>query len=236
MGNLKQTTKQILAIIPARGGSKGVPRKNIRPLAGKPLICYTIEAAKRACLVNRIVVTTDDDEIATVSRKAGAEVVRRPAELALDTSPTEPALLHALGVLKESEGYEPYAVVLLQPTSPLRGAKRIDEAVQKLLSTGADAVLSVCESQHYNLCATLDGDRYCPFYDYNNRPRTQDVENRYRENGAIYVTRTEVLIQHQNRLAGDVRAIVMNIVESIDIDSEEDFALAEQVLYGYKPD
>lgn len=150
---------EILAIIPARGGSKGIPRKNLAILAGQPLIAYTIRAARNAKLLNRVVVSTEDEEIAGVAKSHGAEVILRPSELALDTTPTEPVLLDVLKTLESKEGYVPDAVVLLQPTSPLRSESHIDEAIKKLYDTEADAVVSVCEAQHHNLSANLDADR-----------------------------------------------------------------------------
>ena len=224
---------EVLGIIPARGGSKGVPRKNIRPLAGKPLIVWTIEAAQAAETITRLVVSTDDDEIAAVATGAGAQVIRRPPELAQDTSPTEPAIFHALEELKAREGYQPQAVALLQCTSPLRGPDIIDAGVRKLFETGCDAVMTVTPIQHWYLAGTIrDGDIFVPEYDYHKRPRSQDMEEKYRENGALYVTRIDAFYRFRNRLGGDVRVIIMDPVRSIDIDTWDDFLLAEQVLRG----
>jgi N-acylneuraminate cytidylyltransferase len=134
----------ILAIIPARGGSKTIPRKNILPILGKPLIGYSIEAAKNAVLVTRAIVSTDDDEIASVARQFGAEVLKRPAELSEDSVPDLPVFEHALSLLKESEGYEPSIVVHLWPTSPYRKDGDIDAAIQLLIEDPeADSVRSV---------------------------------------------------------------------------------------------
>ncbi len=224
---------EVLGIIPARGGSKGVPRKNVRPLAGKPLIVWTIEAAQRAELVARVVVSTDDDEIADISRAAGAEVIMRPAELATDTAPTEPAMFHALEVLKQREGYRPDAVALLQCTSPLRGADIIDACIRKLFQTGCDAVMTVTPVQHWYLSGTIQPpDIFVPEYDYQKRPRSQDMPEKYRENGAVYVTRIDSFYRFRNRLGGEVRVVVMDPIRSIDIDTPEDFELAELALRG----
>jgi N-acylneuraminate cytidylyltransferase len=221
----------MLAIIPARGGSKGVPRKNVRLLAGRPLIAWTIEAALQAQAIDRVVVSTDDDEIAAVAAAAGAEIIRRPPELAQDTTPTEPALLHVLDTLQAAEDYQPEAVVLLQCTSPLRGPETIDDCAALLHQTGCDAVMTVTPMQHWYLAGTLgDGGLYQPEYDYLKRPRSQDMPEKYRENGAVYVTRTETLRRVGNRLGGEVRVVVMDPVRSVDIDSEADFLLAEQLV------
>jgi len=222
---------EFLGIIPARGGSKGIPRKNLQPLAGKPLVVWTIEAALRSQLLTRTVVSTDDDEIAAIARQAGAEVIMRPPELAQDTSPTEPVLLHVLDELQAQEGYIPDAVVLLQCTCPLRGASVIDQGIQMWLDTGCDVVMSVAPLQHYNLRGEIDPQgRFQPEYDYNSRPRSQDVPDKFSENGALFVTRTSILRKLGNRLGGDVRALVMDWVHSVDIDTPEDLELAEKLI------
>ncbi|MCD6351080.1 MAG: acylneuraminate cytidylyltransferase family protein [Armatimonadetes bacterium] len=228
--------QEVIGIIPARGGSKGVPGKNIRPLAGKPLIVWTIESAQAAETITRVLVTTDDERIASVAREAGAEIVRRPAELAQDTSPTEPAMFHALDLLAEQEGYKPDAVALLQCTSPLRGPDIIDAGVRLLFETGCDAVMTVTPIQHWYLAGTLgEGGLFQPEYDYQRRPRSQDMPEKYRENGALYVTRREAFYRYRNRLGGEVRVLVMDAARSIDIDTEEDFRLAEEVMHGIRP-
>ena len=144
--------KQIcmLAIITARGGSKGLPQKNIRPLAGKPLIAYTIEAALQARLLDRTVVSTDDHQIAEIARQFGAEIpFLRPPELARDETIVYPVLTHALRWLDEHEGYRPDYVMLLQPTSPLRTAEDIDNSITIALEKNAEGVVSLCETKHH---------------------------------------------------------------------------------------
>jgi len=225
----------VLGIIPARGGSKGVPRKNLRPLAGKPLIVWTIEAALRAQHLSRLVVSTDDDEIAQIAVDAGAELIRRPAQIAGDTASSELALLHALDELQSTEGYVPDAVSLLQCTSPLRGADLIDRCIALLFDSGCDAVMTVTHMQHWYLCGRIDDDhRFLPEYDYQKRPFSQQMPEKFRENGAVYVTRTETLRQVGNRLGGDVRVVPMDAVRSVDIDTEQDFLLAQEVLQGVR--
>lgn len=224
---------RVLAVIPARGGSKGVPRKNVRMLAGKPLIVWTIEAAQRAQTLDRIVVSTDDPEIASVARSAGAQVCMRPAELAGDTTPTEPVLLHVLDALAAEDGYQPDALALLQCTSPLRGADVIDRCVRLLAESACDAVMTVTPMQHWYLCGRIgEGDLFEPEYDYARRPFSQQMPEKFRENGACYVTRTTCLRTHRNRLGGDVRVLPLDVVRSIDIDSEADFLLAEEAIRG----
>ena len=224
---------EVLAIIPARGGSKGIPRKNLALLAGKPLIVWTIEAARGADLVGRVVVSTEDAEIAAVAAQAGAEVVPRPAELAEDSTHTEPVLVHALDYLREREGYQPDVVVMLQCTAPLRGAQVIDRGLRLLMETGCDCVLGVAPIQNSHLQGTLGQDGcWQPEYRYGERIFSQQAVPRYSENGALHIFRRQVLEIYGNRLGGDVRALVMNPLESVDIDEPADLARAEAILRG----
>ena len=184
----------VLGVTPARGGSKSIPGKNVYPLAGKPLIVWTLEAGQRSVLLDRIVVSTDDEEIAEVSREAGAEVIMRPAELATDTAHTEPVLVHVLEQLEQTEGYVPDAVALLQCTSPLRGARVIDAGIRKLGETGCDVVMTVAPLEHWSLCGQItEEDKFEPEYDYHGRRFTHELAEKYSENGALYVTRTHIL-------------------------------------------
>ncbi|HEY3398205.1 MAG TPA: acylneuraminate cytidylyltransferase family protein [Armatimonadota bacterium] len=227
----KRKLGEVLAILPARGGSKGIPRKNVREIAGKPLIVWTIEAAQQAELVDRLVVSTDDAEIAAVAAAAGAEVINRPAELAQDATHTEPVLIHALQHLREQEGYQPEIVVLLQCTSPLRGAEIIDQGLRMLAATGCDCVLGVAPIQNPHLQGRIgEQSRWQPEYEYGGRKFSQQAEEKYTENGALYVLRRTVLEQYGNRLGGDVRALVMDPLLSVDIDLPEDLETAGRLL------
>lgn len=219
----------ILAIIPARGGSKGIPRKNVRLLCGKPLIAYTIEAALSSKLVDRVVVSTEDEEIGKISREYGAEIIKRPEELATDDTPTEPVLEHAIKHLEQIENYKADIVVLLQPTSPLRNTRHIDEALETFLINKYDSLLSVCSS-HAFLWKVARKGPYPLNYDFRSRPRRQDRELEYRENGAIYITKYDILINEHNRLGGKVGLYVMPEENSLEIDTEFDFWLCEQAM------
>ena len=219
----------ICAIIPARGGSKGVPRKNIRLLAGKPLVAHTIEHALEAWQVNRTIVSTEDAEIAKVAQQYGAEVVMRPPELATDTASTESVLLHVLSFLEQTEGYTPSLVVLLQPTSPLRQPDDIDNAINTLNAAGADSLFSCCRSHNF-YWRLEDGQPISANYDYRNRPRRQDFTPEYIENGSIFVMKTEILKRYGNRLAGHIVFYEMSPLDSFQIDTEDDFLLLEQLL------
>ncbi len=227
---------EVLGIIPARGGSKSIPNKNIVLLAGKPLISWTIQFAIQAQLLSRLVVSTDDAQIADIAQQAGAEIIERPAELATDNAHTEPALLHALDYLEEKEGYVPDAVALLQCTSPMRGSEIIDAGIRKLAETGCDAVLTVQPIQHWDKMGTIGpGDVWQPEYEYAGRKFTQEVVDKYSENGALFVTRTAALRRYENRMGGDVRVIIMDPVQSIDIDSPADLELIRQLFPAVGP-
>ena len=222
----------VVAVIPARGGSKGIPRKNLYSLGGRPLIAYSIEAGLGAQSVDRVIVSTDDSEIAAVSREWGAEVpFLRPAELALDETPTLPVIQHSVQILME-EDYIPSYVVILQPTSPLRSATQIDEGVQILSETGADSVVSVCISEHSPYwMRTIEEGRVYPFLAEGlTYLRRQDLPIVYRLNGALWVTRREVLMEGDSVYGEDVRPLVMPVDDSVDIDTPTDVALAELIL------
>lgn len=220
--------KTFLAIIPARGGSKRLPRKNILPLAGKPLIAWTIEAALTSKLVGKVLVTSDNDEILKVSESFGAATLKRPAELAEDTSTSFDAIKHAI---ENTEKFD--YIVLLQPTSPLRTSQQIDEAIQLLESKDADAIISVTEMEHSPLWAnTLPEDSSMVGFLRNDllNARSQDLKTYNRLNGAIYICRTHKLIEAGSFfLKENIYAYKMSQASSIDIDTELDFKWAEFV-------
>lgn len=222
--------KSILAIIPARGGSKGIPRKNIRLLGGKPLLAYSVEHALQARQVNRIIVSTDDAEIAEIARQYGAEVLMRPQELATDTASTESVLLHALSVVEQEEGYVPSLLILLQPTSPLRQPEDIDNAIDTFNAASADSLFS-CYRSHAFYWRLQDRQPVSVNYDYSHRPRRQDMVPEYIENGSIYVTKPEILKKYGNRLGGRICFYEMDFLDSFEIDTEDDFLLIEQLLH-----
>jgi N-acylneuraminate cytidylyltransferase len=218
----------VLAVIPARGGSKSIPLKNIKPLAGKPLLAYTIETAKQSRYLDRCVVSTDHDDIAKVAAVYGAEVIHRPPEYATDKAPTELALLHAVGTLGQA-GYRPDYVVTLEPTSPLRSAGLIDRCIELAMKrTEADCVMTVIETRKcYG--RILDG-RF--EYLFPDQPRRrQDRTPLYEESSTVYVTRTSTLERHRSVL-GLVRyaVVVDDPREAIDINEPLDFILAEAAL------
>lgn len=219
------TRDNTLAIIPARGGSKGVKRKNIRDLNGRPLIAYTIDAAKTSSAVDRVVVSTDDQEIADVAAATGAEVpFIRPAELARDETPTEPVLTHALKELDEE--FDQF--VLLQPTSPLRTAKHVTEAVQKYTSSDATSLLSVHQSKNYRWQYTDEGATQINFD--GDRSRRQEKQPEFAENGAIYITDAAAYLQTENLMYGKTELYEISERSAVDIDTPFDLWLAGQIL------
>jgi CMP-N-acetylneuraminic acid synthetase len=224
---------RFLAIIPARGGSKGVPRKNLRPLNGRPLIAYAIAAAKGSKTVDRIVVSTDDAEIAEVSHSLGAEVRIRPTMLAADDTPTRDVLEHVATELAH-EAYRPDAILTLQPTSPLRVARHIDEAAALFTSDPeADSLVSCVAVPHiFHPCSIMRKDAagyLAPFLDERQPSRRQDKEPVFARNGAaIYITRIGRLKDFV--FGGKLLAYMMDADASIDIDTLDDFAVAERLL------
>lgn len=226
--------RRIIAIIPARRGSKGLPRKNIKPLLGKPLVAWTIEQAKKSKYIDKIIVSTEDKEIAEISRDWGAEIIERPKELAKDESPTIDAVFHTLEVLR-TENYNPNIVILLQPTSPLRAAKDIDNAIELLLRSDCESVVSVCEIEHppYWSLKIAEGYLKTFFKEEYWRMRRQDLPKLYMPNGAVFVSTPRVLYKYKDFYTSKTIPYVMPSERSIDIDNEADFMLAELLVKKY---
>jgi N-acylneuraminate cytidylyltransferase/CMP-N,N'-diacetyllegionaminic acid synthase len=223
--------RKIIALIPARGGSKGIPQKNIRDFCGKPLIAWTIEAAKASRYVDLIIVSTDDEKIASVSKEYGAKVpFIRPADLATDTAAGMDAILHSLNFLKEKGNSDNDILVLLQPTSPLRKAKDIDDAVEYCFSRNADAVVSVCKEEHGpRLMGKLQPDMCMKDFITveDARKNRQDHDKYYRINGAVYIASFGYLKKNKSFFGSGSYAFLMPNERSIDIDSWFDFNVAE---------
>jgi CMP-N,N'-diacetyllegionaminic acid synthase len=215
----------IICIIPARGGSKGVPRKNIKMLTGKPLLQYSIEQASQTAAINCVYVSTDDDEIKTYAQQSGAKVIVRPESLSGDIATSESALIHVLDELNEPVDY----IVFLQCTSPIREPQDIQKAIQLLLQEEADSLLSVVHD-HSFLWKEEYGQGVSVNYDYMARPRRQDMPLQYRENGSIYIVKPEILRKHNNRLGGKIVLFPMADDSAVDIDTEHDLLLAESIL------
>ena len=226
----------VLAIIPARGGSKGIPRKNIVPLAGRPLVAHTLEAARAAKVVTDILVSTDDDEIAAVCAGLGAATAyRRPAALAGDTASAVEAAVHALDWWAERQGGDPELLVLLQPTSPLRTAADIDGTVAALRRAGVESAISVHEmSEHPMECvaATTDGWRMLVAPPAGATGRQAYGARFHFINGAVYVVTPGFLRQRRAFMVegGETALYVMDALRGIDIDEPTDLDLAEAIL------
>ena len=222
------TAPGCIAIIPARGGSKGVPRKNVRALAGKPLIAHTIAAARAARLVDRVIVSTDDDEIAVAARAEGAEVITRPASISGDTASSEAALLHVLDVLAAREGTVPELVTFLQCTSPLTTADDIDGTIAALRRDDAQCALAVTPFYHFLWRPGAQGAEGIN-HDIGNRPRRQDMAPQLLETGAVYVMRTAGFLKTRHRFFGSVALYVQPGERCLEIDEPLDFVKADAV-------
>lgn len=222
----------IIAIIPARGGSKSLPRKNIKLLNDKPLIYYTINEAKKSKYLCRLIVSTEDNAIAETAKKYGAEVIERPVELAQDDTPSLPVYQHIIRYLKEAENFYPDIIVILQPTSPCRQVEDIDGAIEKFLEAGCDSVVGVCETEHPpHWMYTLEGDSLKPIIEGGEKvTRRQDTPRVYRLNGAVYVIHRDVIMEQNRVMGNDTRPFIMPLERSIDIDTELDVKLAELLM------
>ena len=221
----------IISIIPARGGSKGIPRKNIKLLNGKPLISYSIDASNSCSLIDDTYVSTEDAEISEISKGNNAEVIERPDELAGDDSSSIDVILHVLDYL-ENRGELPDLFVLLQPTSPLRTSEDIEASINSFLESDCDSLVSVCELDHRSL---LNFSLEKGFLVQNNNEslfnsRRQDIPTYYSLNGAIYITTPEFIRKNKSFYSDKTIPHVMSKEKSIDIDTSFDFKLAEFLL------
>jgi CMP-N,N'-diacetyllegionaminic acid synthase len=226
---------KVLGIIPARGGSKGVHRKNIRPLCGKSLLAYTAGAALASARLTKTILSTDDVEIADIGRVLGIDVpFMRPVELAEDTTPTFPVIMHAVSKL-ESLGEHYDAVCLLQPTNPLRQVKDIDNCIELLEETNADSVISILPVPHvYNpkwvYVRSTDGEMKLSSGDSEPVTRRQDLPEAFHRDGSVYVTRRSVLSEYGNLYGQKVRGYEIEEANSINIDTQEDWNRAEELI------
>lgn len=224
----------ILGIIPARGGSKSVPKKNIRLLAGKPLIAYTIETAQKCKMLSRTVVSTDDVEIVEVAKKCGGDVpFVRPKDLSLDDTPMVPVLKHAVSFIEKNENVRVDVVVLLDPTSPLRRIEDIENCIKKLGNDNADSAVTVCEVEHnpYFVMMELDGDKLVPLIKSDKViTRRQDAPKVYRLNAAVYAIKRDVLMDGNKIITKNTEAVIMPVELSAHIDHEMDILFAEFIL------
>jgi len=222
--------KKVLAIIPARGGSKRLPRKNVLPINGKPLISWTIDAANKSEYIDSIFISTDDEEVALIAQQHGLLIPElRPAELAADEASTDSMLLYTLN--KFGNGYD--VIVLLQPTSPLRTVTDIDNAIEHFINKNAFSVVSVTPCEHSPLWSNNlpDDGNMGAFINKQALKRSQELSQFYRLNGAIYIFDIKKLIQYgEVRYTDESFAYEMTNVNSVDIDTKLDFEIAELLL------
>ncbi|MDD3420029.1 MAG: acylneuraminate cytidylyltransferase family protein [Candidatus Gastranaerophilales bacterium] len=223
----------IVGVILARGGSKRVPRKNLKPLCGKPLIAHTIETAHKSKYINKVVLSTEDFEIKQVARAFGADVIDRPYELAQDETKSAPCVVHAVDELK-AQGYDPDIIILLQPTTPTKTAQMIDNVVEKLITSDFDSVFTGHKvSYTMALWKKCHNGKTIGLYDYHLRPRWQDVhlnEEIWGENGAIYAIKADAFHKFKDFIGEN--PYILETPYIIDIDTEEDFKKAEEVMMG----
>jgi len=221
----------VLAIIPARGSSKRLPRKAVTLLAGKPLLSHTIEEALKSKMLDKVVVTTEDAEVAAVTRKySGILIVDRPAKLAQDNTPMIAVVQHAVKTIEEKTPVD--IIVLLQSTSPLRTAEDIDDCVEKVLK-GADSAETFCEVKHYpHGMFRIEGDKAEPYdaVGLKKYKRIQDVPKLYMENGAVYVVKRNVLMKGNTFYGKEHKAVLMPEERSVDVDTILDLKLAEAII------
>ena len=226
---------EVVAIILARGGSKGVPFKNLVTVGDRPLIEHTLERARAVPTISRVFVSTDSPEIAAVSEKLGAEIVWRPAELCDDLASSESGLLHCLDHISSTTGVEPRLVVFLQPTSPLRSAEHIQQAISQLESEGADSLFSAGPLQGLAWKVGKSGVEPVS-YDPQNRMRRQDAPEYLAENGSIYVFKPWVLRESNCRLGGRIVPFRMDAQDSFEVDEIGDIAVVDFLLRQRYPE
>jgi len=223
---------KVLGIIPARGGSKGIPHKNIKKLHGKPLIFYTINEAKKSKFLDFIVVSTEDKKIAKIAERYGVEVIKRPKKLSTDRSSSISVLKHTITYLKKSKNFLPDVIVILQPTSPLRRVIDIDNAIKKFLRLDCDSVISMTQvdSLPYWMFK-LTGDIAKPIIKNPKKVHRRQVDqNFYHVNGAVYVTNTNMIMKYNTVFGKKIKAYIMPKERSVDLDTMVDFKLAEILI------
>jgi N-acylneuraminate cytidylyltransferase len=224
------TKLEILAIIPARGGSKSIPQKNLVPVYGQPLLWYSIKSAMMTSTIDRIVVSTDDHQIATKARHYGAEIVNRSKDISGDNASSESALLHVLDHLKDQEHYQPDLVVFLQATSPMRNPDDIQNAIDTLIAQNADSLFSACKVEGFIWCSSTN--KLVPInYDPSSRPTRQKLEEEIlEENGSIYIFKPWVLRKFNSRMGGKITVYRMGRLQSFQIDTYDDVKVIEQIM------
>jgi len=224
--------QNIVAIIPARGGSKGIPKKNLINFCGKPLISWTINQALSVKSISTVWITSDSKEILNVAKKFGANTICRPKSLSLDSSTTESTWKHALKIIEEQTGPVD-AVIGLQPTSPIRESKDIEKAIKIFKKSKSDSLFSASEIGDYYIWQKKKQKLFSLNYDYENRGRRQNITKQYVENGSFYIFKPQTLKKFNNRLGGKIEISLMDFWKSFEIDSFEDIELCETLMKHY---
>ena len=212
---------EIISIIPARGGSKGIPMKNLKLINGKPLLYYSINSSLNSKYISRTIVSSDHEKILKIAKKLGAEIISRPKKFSTDNATTESVISHSIEFLEKKEKYHPDIIVLLQNTSPLRNSKHIDEAIKLFLKKKYDSLLS-CYPSHMFLWKKQNGTGAPLNYDPKYRPMRQRFNNQFIENGAIYITKFSSFKKSKCRVSGKIGLYEMPKELSIDIDTRDD--------------
>lgn len=223
----------VAAVIPARGGSKGIPGKNLVPVCGKPLVAWSIEQARAAQNVSSVWVSSDSDEILNVAMQYGARPIKRPADISGDEASSEMAWKHALDFI-EASGIKLDLMIGVQATSPLREGADFDRALEQFTREGCDSLLSCCEIEDFFIWRYgADGQPVGVNHDYKNRARRQNIQKRYLENGSFYIFRPDLLRRDNNRLGGRIGIYLMERHKMFQIDNRADIPLVEVILRGY---
>ena len=223
--------KKNVAIIPARGNSKRINKKNLYPILKKPLLWYSIKQALAAKNIIDVFVSSDDDEIIAYAQSLNCKTIRRPSEMSSDTSTSEEALIHAIQFI-EKNYYIIDSIMLLQCTSPVRKSKDIDDAIEYFYKEQADSLISVI-LHHRFVWQLNNGEMQSLNYDYHNRPRSQDVSPQFIETGSFYITNKNLLLTENNRLGKKIIPYVMNFLTNFEIDTIDDIAIVEWALKKY---
>lgn len=222
-----------IAIIPARGGSKGIPRKNLTPVCGMPLIAWSVIQAIEASSIDTVYVSSDDDEILRVAESFGAQPIKRPFDISGDTATSESAWIHAINTIEES-GELLNLIVGMQATSPIRESRDIDCAVAEYHNKGYDSLMSANEIEDFHIWKISEQDQAESVnYDYKNRKRRQDMQPKYLENGSFYIFKPQLIKKFNNRLSGHIGLYVMEKYKMFQIDELTDIPFCEGVMKQY---
>ena len=226
---------RVIAVIPARGGSKGIPRKNLVLVGGRPLLWWTLDQCRRTPEISVTYVSTDDEEIARLAAQEGAEVIRRPPEISGDVASSEAALLHALDIVETTSGTDSELIVFPQATSPLRHPEDLTRAIELMRSSQADSLFSCHIAEHICLWEVQDGLCHPLTYDYRNRKPRQLEVKRYVENGSFYLVRPSHLKRTGCRLGGHIEMYVLEPWKGLQIDAPDDVYMVECFIDRVRP-